>query len=129
MQQISWQEAIKYGFSMFIFFFLIGIFIAFLLLMDAEFMEGDGYGFFGFVGLILAISVSYGAAYKLIADSVIRGNNDSDYTDMMTEKKEIRCAERVNRDYSISGFIKFLISWAPIIALSILFFVIYIVNK
>ena len=123
MRQVSWEEAIKYGFSMAIFFFLFGILILFLLLIE------DGIGFFAFVGLILAISVSYGATYKLIADSVIRANNHNDYTDMITDKKESRYTEKVIRDYSISGFIKFLISWAPIIALSILFFVIYIVRK
>ena len=128
MQRISWQESIKYGFSMFIYFFLFGILIAFLFLMN-DVKSDDEIGFFGFAGLILAISVSYGAAYKLIADSVIRGNNNSDYTDMITEKKESRDTEKVIRDYSTSGFIKFLISWSPIIALSILFFVIYIVNK
>tara|TARA_Y100001980_G_C14326700_1_gene145500 strand:+ start:134 stop:499 length:366 start_codon:yes stop_codon:yes gene_type:complete len=121
MQQISWQESIKYGFSMFIYFFLFGIVISFLYSIDVF--------FFGLVGVILAISVSYGAAYKLIADSVIRGNNNRDYTDIITENKDSKYAEQVIRDYSISGFFRLLISWLPIIALSILFFVIYIVNK
>ena len=74
---VTWYEAISYGFSMFGYFFVVGSVSGWLLLSGMDYISDTGELFLGWImvgfGFVVAISGSYGAMYKMIADGVGRG--------------------------------------------------------
>ena len=78
LDMLSTTEAVKYGFSMIWYFIATGSASMILILWGGALIDGDGTLIIGviisFARIILLLSASYGAIYKLQSDSVTRGN-------------------------------------------------------
>ena len=91
VSQMSISEAVRYGFSMTVYFFVTGamslLFVA--IGMDLMSQTDSGALFFGFamfaIGFLFYFSAIYGAIYKLISDSVMRGTIEA--ADILNQNK------------------------------------------
>ena len=131
MNRVSTNEAIHYGFSMFKYFFGIGLLCLILVFMgnwliSIDFGPIQMFGaIFVFSGFLLAISASYGAIYKLIADSVKRGSdNQVEEVPISSENLETAKGENKVNDKPQNFILRELIDWSPIIAVIILILIV-----
>jgi hypothetical protein len=75
MERVSLTEALEYGLSMVAYFAIIGSLSVLIMFQGLSILEEQqliGSVIFGF-GLVISVSGSYGAIYKMIADGVRRG--------------------------------------------------------
>ena len=75
MDRVSLTEALEYGLSMVAYFAIIGSLAVLIMIQGLSMLEDQqliGSVIFGF-GLVISVSGTYGAIYKMIADAVRRG--------------------------------------------------------